>query len=139
MSESKCETEWQRACCPTCGSMAEVRNVYSDTPQWRPPSFTSPNDGPFIVRQEISMPGDRTRYVAIDPSTGITPGSNEFEEQAASDRTALNAAYWLGVSHESHRTGAVVAAATVLWEHQDSELALCELFVSVRKYHGVTA
>lgn len=140
-------SKWERCQCPTCGATAESRWIglrdvaatgdeNAATRQYRHPVFTSPNDGPFIVRQEVVLPGDRTRFVAIDPSTGITPGYNEFEEQAASVRQALNAAYWLGVSHESHKAGAVVRAATELYLHPDSDSAKSDLSLAVRQYHN---
>jgi len=106
------------------------------TDTWRPPVFTSPHGGPFITREEIVMPGDRTRWVAIDPSTGITPGANEFQEQAESDRLALNAAYWLGAAHESHIAGAVVAAARRYCAEPPSIEARTLLFEAMKHYDG---
>lgn len=120
--DMKDASKWARCQCPTCGQTAESRwtglrsvaatgDENAASKQWRPPVFTCGNDGPFIVREEACLPGDRTRFVAIDPSTGITPGTCEFAEQAIADRIALNAAYWLGRSHESHIAGHLIQAA----------------------------
>ena len=79
--------------------------------QWRPPEFISPSDGPFVVQEQVGLPGDRIVFSAVDPSTGITTGAYAERERAESDAWAMNAAYWLGRNHESHASGKVIEAA----------------------------
>lgn len=114
-------SKWARATCPCCGQVSEMRWVGLRTvaatgdenhaeKQWRPPVFVSPQDGPFVV-QEVIDGNDRPYFVATDPTTGITCGGKVYRQEAETQQKAMNAAYWLGRSHESHDAGKVVQAA----------------------------
>ncbi len=114
-------SEWKRCQCPTCGQTAEVRWVglrdvaatgdeNAASRQWRPPVFESPDGGPFVV-QECIDGNDRPYFVATDPSTGIMCGGKVYHQEAEANARAMNAAYFLGRSHESLAAGRVVQAA----------------------------
>ena len=115
-------SKWSRCPCPTCGATAEMRwtglRTVASTgceehaeKQWRPPEFISPSDGPFVVQEQVGLPGDRIVFSAVDPSTGITTGAYAERERAEGDARAMNAAYWLGRNHESYASGKVIEAA----------------------------
>lgn len=70
--------------------------------------------GPFVVREEIGLPGDKPYWVAIDPKTGICIRGHNSREVAAEDAVALNAAYRLGRDVASHPE--YVAKAS-FWPH----------------------
>lgn len=144
-------SKWSRATCPCCGQVAEMRwtglrtvaatgdEGHADK-QWRPPAFIPPDDGPFVVQEQIGLPGDQVVYSAVDPSTGITTGAYAMRCQPESDARALNAAYWLGVSHETHRAGAVVRAATDWFTYrrdgEHSEYSEGKLVLAVKNYYN---
>jgi hypothetical protein len=51
---------------------------------------------PFVAREYVGLPGDRIRFVAHDPRTGICCCGREKHDEAESDAQGLRAAWWLG-------------------------------------------
>lgn len=54
------------------------------------------SDGPFIVKEEIGLPGDRRYWLCSDPLSGICIGGTHTREASEDYQHALNAAYCLG-------------------------------------------
>lgn len=118
-------SQWKACPCPTCGQPAEMRWTGLRTvaatgdenhaeKQWRPPAFTPPAGGPFVVQDQIGLPGDRIVYAAIDPATGITSGAHAERAHAAAEAKALNAAYFKGLEDGAFDATHVVEAARLV-------------------------
>jgi hypothetical protein len=118
-------SKWTACPCPTCGQAAEMRWTGLRTvaatgdenhaeKQWRPPAFTPPAGGPFVVQDQIGLPGDRIVFAAIDPATGITSGAHQERAHAEAEAKALNAAYFKGLEDGAFDAAHVVEAARLV-------------------------